>query len=54
MYNLFKFKCIKYIKNILKNNWIFFIQTNNYTFRCNKYSTSFDIEIVEIDNNDLY
>ena len=44
---------IKYIKNVLKNNWIYFNQTNNYTFRCNKHTTSFDIEIVEIDE-DLY
>ena len=46
-------ECIKHIKIILKNNFIFNIQTTNYIFRCNKYSTSFDIEIVEIDD-DLY
>ena len=45
---------IKYIKNILKNNSIFFIQTTNYIFRCNKFSTSFDIEIVEIDKKIYY
>ncbi len=45
---------IKYIKNILKNNSIFFIQTTNYIFRCNKFSTSFDIEIVEIDKKLYY